>query len=247
MVAINNTLVSELQQHQHFCLRQTDGCFSVEERKKKKKKLSHPDHQPLSVNKQCFLTALHLMWDSSPTFSQQAQSHVGNYMIHEGRQKQSQAEQEEERKTRLFSSFSWTASFLLTHPANSKCINLVSLNWAMSLSLLTEAWPHSSQISFSLRHTQFVTTPSMIIIITQIKSKINVIYWSKLEFNFSSRDTLALTHSPRSAYQHMMHKLGFCKHGGQQVVQLWYERAHLQSTGAKVSGSRAQQGWGRTE
>lgn len=38
------------------------------------------------------------MWDSSLTFSQQAQSHIGNYMIEEGREKQSEAEQEEERE-----------------------------------------------------------------------------------------------------------------------------------------------------
>lgn len=35
------------------------------------------------------------MWDSSLTFSQQAQSHVGNYKMEE---KPSEAEQEEERK-----------------------------------------------------------------------------------------------------------------------------------------------------
>lgn len=30
------------------------------------------DHQPLNENKHCFLTAFHLMWDSSPAFSQWA-------------------------------------------------------------------------------------------------------------------------------------------------------------------------------
>lgn len=92
-------------------------------RKVGEKKLSHPDHQPLSVNKHCFLTVFHLMWDSSLTFSQQAQSHVGNYMIEEGREKQSEAKKR--ILTRLFSNFLWTVVFVLTLPAHLLFVNLL--------------------------------------------------------------------------------------------------------------------------
>lgn len=77
----------------HLSLWQTVGCCSCGE-----KKNSCPDHQPLRVNKHCILTVFHLTWDSSPTFSQQVQSHIGNYMREDGREKQREADGEEERR-----------------------------------------------------------------------------------------------------------------------------------------------------
>lgn len=87
-------------------IRKTDGVF-----RGNWKHRPHPDHQPLHENKHCFLTAFHLMWDSSPAFSQWAH-HTEVIIWKRRKEKQSEAETD------------WTVLFVLTLPAHTRFVNL---------------------------------------------------------------------------------------------------------------------------